>query len=256
LVSFEGNVGGIVALPGVLEWVDFGSGELRRCTLPSCQDPSTLAAPAGAELRGIATDGQRAYFTNRLSDGAVLSCPVAGCDGGPSTVAGQLPGLPQAIAVDDASVYFTVFGNKDDVFTCAKTGCTNPALIYDGTGNEAELTAVSVDSVNVYWTDMRGRSVYGSAKADASLASAIVVGEPGGEDSPGPVFAGGDAVFWADLGNPDAGIGGSVKSCPGLACQSPRTLATNQPLPAALTGDATAIYWVNAGNGSVMKLAR
>jgi hypothetical protein len=49
----------------------------------------------------------------------------------------------------------------------------------------------------------------------------------------------------------------TVSSCAIAGCGgAPSVLASGQSSPTALVVDATAIYWVNANPGAVMKLAK
>jgi hypothetical protein len=77
------------------------------------------------DCAGIAADGTNVYFTDRGAAGAdggaipfagsgrVAKCPIAGCHGNPTPLAGFVS-FPQQIAVDSTTVYWTDFGSSSD----------------------------------------------------------------------------------------------------------------------------------------------
>jgi hypothetical protein len=96
---------------------------------PEAPDAGCAAGPKLLTSRvtycaGIAGDGTNVYFSDRgmaRSDGGsvfsglgrVAKCPLAGCAGNPTPVAGFV-NLPQQIAVDGTTVYWTDFGSSTD----------------------------------------------------------------------------------------------------------------------------------------------
>jgi hypothetical protein len=90
-----------------------GGPGLQRCALAGCGDAPTTLVSGGDAIQSIATDGVSVYFATVRMDqmmgvaGAVLKCPVGGCNGQPTTIA-ELPckSSPGGLAVDATHVYW------------------------------------------------------------------------------------------------------------------------------------------------------
>ncbi len=128
----------------------------------------------------LTADNNNAYWTEYGSgqgtaDGVVRSCPVAGCGGGPTTIAAALVN-PRGIAVDDANVYFgtaTYGGTMGGIKSCPLAGC-NGALPTTLAG-AAIPEGIALDQTYVYWVDNDDNSVHRVLKAggpDTVLVSA------------------------------------------------------------------------------------
>jgi hypothetical protein len=107
--------------PGTVAW----------CREASCAAGPELLTSRVTYCAGIAGDGINVYFSDRGMAGSeggkpfaglgrVAKCPLAGCTGNPTPVAGFV-NLPQQIAVDGTTVYWTDFGSS-----------TNPSGTMDG----------------------------------------------------------------------------------------------------------------------------
>jgi hypothetical protein len=94
------------------------------CPQADCQTGVSLLTSDLSYCNGIAIDATNVYFTDlgttNLDDGSVPSgtgnvskCPLAGCTGKPTPVAGFVS-FPQQIAVDATNVYWTDFGSGTD----------------------------------------------------------------------------------------------------------------------------------------------
>jgi hypothetical protein len=85
------------------------------------------------------------------SYGSILSCPISGCDEGPTVIAANQKNIAQ-IALDDANIYWLVDGlyEKDGaVLSCPLTGCNGaPTTIASG---QYDPAGIVVDSCAVYW---------------------------------------------------------------------------------------------------------
>ncbi|MEZ4370372.1 MAG: hypothetical protein R3B07_06085 [Polyangiaceae bacterium] len=108
----------ILATESQLFWTEEGDpGNLYYCELASCNPTpiapnATLQHPIRAPA-GLASDGQRIYWTNLLSD-SVMSCPMPGCSGAetPELVAtGQI--TPNGVAVGSTCAIWHAVDNGD-----------------------------------------------------------------------------------------------------------------------------------------------
>ena len=101
-----------------------------------------------AQQRSSATDGSPPG-----PPGAVLRCPLSGCDATPTVFSRatkstdpNLAQSPEQVVVDDTSVYWTDADRT--VVKCAKTGCVTPEVL---ASQQVSRGALAVDGANVYW---------------------------------------------------------------------------------------------------------
>jgi hypothetical protein len=102
-----------------------GSGEVASCPQVNCLVGLKALTSRVTYVQGIAADATSVYFTDwgtlgsssggalHSGIGRVAKCPLAGCTGNPTPIAGFVD-YPQQIAVDDRSVYWTDFGSSTD----------------------------------------------------------------------------------------------------------------------------------------------
>jgi hypothetical protein len=108
LASNETSADNIAVFGGELFWSndEEGTGTVRRCTASACS-PSTVASSLERPF-SIAVDASGNYwvdygtFAASYKDGAVKTCPLAGCSGAPIVLATSRN--PVAIALDGVSV--------------------------------------------------------------------------------------------------------------------------------------------------------
>jgi hypothetical protein len=97
--------------PGALGW----------CPQAGCSSGLTFLTTRLGYCAGIAADATNVYFTDQgasdsdggppfVGSGRVAKCPIAGCQGKPTPLAGFVT-FPQQIAVDSTTVYWTDFGS-------------------------------------------------------------------------------------------------------------------------------------------------
>jgi hypothetical protein len=121
----------------------------------SCADPCPIKTGLNNPWT-ITSDANRVYWTEYGSDvgtddGAVKSCPIAGCDSG-LIVYTQSQINPRGIALDGTNVYWTAQGG---IWSCAIGGCTNPTKVATAVFPQG----ITVDSTYVYWTENDDESV-------------------------------------------------------------------------------------------------
>ena len=231
------------------------------------------------------TDGTDVFFSSYdlTTGGYVMKVGI--CGGTVETVATAfvIP-FTTPIALDANHVYFSWNDNTNpaDVMKCPKSGCVGLPTVLATTVN-TNITALAVDSTNVYWLDLGalimktpvgggsttkvggvGGSSVTSFAVDAtdaywSSASGLWKCDLNGCTNPTPVgppqgkgfiIVDANNVYTADYGN------GSVYSCPKAGCVTPTKLATDFTIR-GLTTDGVNLYWGenNGSTGGIMKCA-
>lgn len=104
-----GTIAAMLLVGSDVVWVEQGQ-TIRRCPVTGCADGgSPLVANAG-DVRGLARDGAKLYWTTASATGVTVSaCSLDACTQ-PAIVASGLRD-PSAIALDDAFVHWTDLGN-------------------------------------------------------------------------------------------------------------------------------------------------
>ena len=92
------------------------------------------------------------------SDGGVMTCPLGGCDGGPTALATGLSD-PRSLVVNGATAYWA---QGDSVLACSVNGCNDaPTTIVTLPSSDDQVLAVAADAANVYFgatTSVNGSS--------------------------------------------------------------------------------------------------
>jgi len=133
---------------------------------PTCPDPCTVLTGLNHPYF-IASDANRVYWTEFGDDfgtanGAVKSCPIAGCGAGP-TVYTSSQINPAALAVDAQNVYWgsaSYGGVVGAIWSCPISGCTTPARL----SSAGIPYGIAVDATYVYWVDNDDGTVHKIAK--------------------------------------------------------------------------------------------
>jgi hypothetical protein len=120
-------------------------------TFASGQTPTDIALGAAGVTwidLGTLTGGKAVVYV----DGGVMTCPVGGCDGGPTALATGLS-YPSSLFVNGMTAYWAQ-GNS--VVACSVTGCsgTPTTIVSLPAGNG--VAGVAVDATDVYFGDMSG----------------------------------------------------------------------------------------------------
>lgn len=160
--------------------------------------------------------------------------------------------FPQEVAADGDSVFWGQ-DTTGQVWRAAADGSGQPAQLY---GCGEYVNAIAIDAANAYWTTDSGE-VFTAQKGDSistgcSAASARALASSSSASALG-VAVGGDLVVWTipSLGQ----VRATAKSG---ACSPPpceRQLAGSQASPGRIAADTRAAYWLNAGDGTVAKVA-
>jgi hypothetical protein len=208
------------------------------CTAGSCA--STAIATKLMYPWGIALDASSIYWT----DGSDDKVRKMAKSGGTATTLASI-GAGQPIATDGTNVYWFALNR------IASVPVGGGVLPSDVAANEKNVTAMAVDSKDVYW--LRG----GSGPTDGAVVRAPTGGGSvtvltSGLRRPASLAIDNDAVFWVNQG--DGGNGSIARMYKGSG--GPTTLAQSLASPCALAIDATHLFWIDCQTGTVSKMTK
>ncbi len=233
----------------------------------------------------MATDANRVYWTEfgdawGTANGAVKSCPIAGCGAGPTVyTASQVN--PRGIAIDAQNVYWgsATYGPiVGAIWSCPIAGCTNPTKL----ASAGIPYGVAVDSSYVYWVDYDDGTVHRVAKSNG-VDTVLYGGGSGVFIEPGECAVDTSFVYVSDYNNTVAkvpvtggepvviasgpqvgffgvatgaasvffGEAGRILAASATSNQVPVPIASNVPSPGAVAFDpaTSALYWADTGSG-------
>jgi hypothetical protein len=207
-------------------------------------DAETLTQLAAQQYQAasVAVDGTNAYW-GEVNGGALWTCPLDGCDGGPTALVpatdGGIP-LTGAVAVHGTTLYW---GRVGAVMSCTLPGCSNAAAFVTGQA----ATHIVVDATNVYWTDyvygaVRQCAIGGCNNNPTTLAS--------NQNQPWGIAVDAANVYWADVNTNinDGGIASEVMSCPIGGCGGNPTVLVSGLAPTFnLATDGNDVYFATVG---------
>ena len=162
------------------------------CEATNCTMPIVFWAAQAGIATAIATDEARVYWATNT--GRLMSCPLSGCVGPPTTLVMTNATFDNYMVLDSANVYAS---SSKGILKCAKAGCATPITITPITSGSGPL---ATDGINVYWTDVNVYkcSVDGCASPTVVATGAAATGIAVDETS----------VYWTDT------ILGTVLSVP------------------------------------------
>jgi hypothetical protein len=244
-----------------LYWASEGSGvglgSIKKCALPSCTSPTTMAN--GTVIEWVAIDTKSFYWTSTY-DGTAFSCPLAGCGGTPTPIASGLT-IPWHITVDATNVYMAVWNgsinapakNGGEIVKCPLGGCTGAPAALSKVENEPYQVAVDTDSV--YWAGFNDNTIKKCAIAGCPTGATIIAS---GEGGPSAIAVDDKYVYWTNYAS------GTVRVCAKDGCDKvSATLAVGQNHPNLIALDASYIYFTDLGSeiasakdGSVVKVPK
>jgi hypothetical protein len=165
---------------------------------------------ANTPLYGIALDNADLFWVT-VDKSQLYKCPLAGCNGAPSSVfSDPYLTITRRIALDATNVYFPGLSSKavPGIYACPKSGCPKPLAPLATLLNWG--AAIATDGINVYWTD-------------------LVASDAGTNFVPG---------------------NGLIMKCAVSGCANqPTIVASGLDWPEAIALDATSLYWAESGAG-------
>jgi hypothetical protein len=155
LAQGQASPGDLTVSGGYAYWIAIGS--IRRIAADGTS-PLQEVAEAQPALGSLAIREPYVYFTNSISIGAILRCPVTGClPSGPEVVASRLA-YPDGLVADDTNAYWANLGTVPiapvgSIAKCAVEGCgaNTTTLASSETFFATHEHAVAVDDQYVYW---------------------------------------------------------------------------------------------------------
>jgi hypothetical protein len=245
--------------PSTLYWTqqplgDGGAGELVTCPATGCTTPTVLQVPG--YYAGVAVDpaDHLLYFVTAASgDGTVaqvLRCTIPGCAGTPLKVTGGATGLRiSGIALDGLEAFWV---SAQGVFEAANPGTGYVPIA--GASNPT-YTPPALSPSSLFWCPLQ-RTPSASSFQPGTIEAAPISGDGGmttlvaDAGTPISVVATSTRLYYADFAT------GTIATCTLPACADVSPLAQGQLFPYGLAQDAVSLYWVNNGDGRVMKVAK
>jgi hypothetical protein len=134
-----------------------GAGLVQECPSSGCTAPTTFAS-GQADPNDMVVGDANLYWldfgissgakTPMYSDGGVMTCPLGGCDGGPTALATGLSD-PRSLVVNGATAYWA---DGESVLACSVNGCNDaPTTIVTLPPSDGQVLAVAADATNVYF---------------------------------------------------------------------------------------------------------
>lgn len=221
----------------------YGAGSVGQLTIGGPTPPQ--------EIRYVAVDGMRAFFTDPVS-GAVYSQTKNGGTG-PSLIrivsgVGASNQGPWAIAVSGGTAYFTVRG--DCAGTVPGSVLSSPVL---GGGTKTVSAsascplALAIADGFVYWTE---HGTDAAPTTGALRRASLANGTPGdvvtGRRGPRGLAVDGNDVYWVEDGTPPDYADGEVLHLVIGAAGPPDVVASKQRRPVSVAVTTSRIYWLTA----------
>jgi hypothetical protein len=222
--------------------------------------------------QAMTTDGTNLYWSDWGTGKPIYAQPLGVSAASPGTALYTNTGTVFSIAVFQGNLYWTVNDTSvtDGLVQFGAIGGGQPTTAAQ---NQANPVGVSVDSSGVYWANE------GTIGAPGGGSDQTVWAQPAGGGAAIPLGSGlnhpvkvwadpsGPYVYWVEQGDPGDGYkDGTVRRRKKDGSDVVVTMAGGQQQPFDITGDATSIYWLNAGavaddggateSGQVMRLPK
>jgi hypothetical protein len=222
--------------------------------------------------QAMTTDGTNLYWSDWGTNKPIYAQPLGVSAASPGPALYTNTGTVFAMTVYGGNIYWTVNDTTvtDGIVQFGSIGGGQATTIAQ---NQANPVGVSVDSTGVYWANE------GTLGADGGASDQAVWAQPAGGAAPIELGSGlnhpikvwadpdGLYVYWVEQGDPGDGYqDGTVRRRKKDGSDVVVTMAGGQKQPFDITGDATSIYWLNAGEvadsgattetGQVMRLPK
>lgn len=208
------------------------------CPLSGCTTPTELWSGRG--VVDLAIDATHIYAIRDTSLGdEIVSCPLTGCTGEPTTLVEAFDVIRFTELEVDGSELIYADRRAEAILACSLPDCAGgPRTIMAG---QREVSGIVLDGTRMFWTNSLEGTVRYCERASCA-GTRVTLAEV--QDSPRDLTVAGGWVYWVTA----APSGGVVAGCPIDGCgEGPRTFATGQVLPVAITADDTHIYWADYG---------
>jgi hypothetical protein len=252
----SGSSLGLAATASNLYWTDSIAGSVSACdfSLPTCAIPTSIAtATPGASFLVI---GATSIFWTERTGNRIMRADLGGGNAGAVASGGPIQS-PTGIAIQASNLYFSNYDNASagqGVMTLSTSG-GNPASFASGSTVEQVLTTASGVFFSINGSKTTNDGAIGRCDLDGSNCAAFAPARP----FPRGITSDGTSLYWTDFGvaGDAAASNGAVLRCPLTGCgANPTVLASGQGGPLGIVVDSQAIYWANAGTGSIQRLAK
>ncbi len=244
----------------------YSGGGLFSCPLDGSCSPDVPPLASLGQTNGVAVDVTAGllYF-----DGVdfgdvgtyVRRCPSGGapCPAPETIDVTASPG--DGLALAGNNLVWWSGGTSSGIWSCSTPaqstqGCGTMIAAQPAVDGGVQTTALSLNQDYVYWSVQNANLTYGESVTSATVFRALLDGDGGAAEVvvsggvPTAVAVTADKVYYPDFAN------GWIVQCNDLACGTTQILVKQLQQPFAIAQDALAIYWVNYGDGRVMKLAK
>lgn len=211
-------------------WVD--SASLRKVPLSGGMVTTLSSAGGNAYPNQIAVSAGTVYWPTGTS---ILATPAAG---GTTTTLASGQSNATSVATDGVDLYW--FGSNG-IFKQYLSGGTPVSL---AAATPAGADAIAVDASNVYWLDASGGSSLLSVPIGGGQVSTMASNLGGTQNFVWGLALDSQRIYWSATSSIGAlPIGGGTAT----------TLASSQNVPNGIASDGTNVYWVNHGDGTIMR---
>jgi len=190
---------------------------------------ATILANEGGNPKGLAVDGTHVYWAVQNAD-TLWRVPIGG--GTAEIFAASQPSV-RHVALTASDVYWTTYTSPGAVMRKSKVGGTATSV---ASGQDLPA-ALTLDATHLYWTNGGTGDVMRCAIASCTPEIVGIIADAG-------------TVFMAVRGTPDRIVGVPIGG------GTPTVLADDQSSPAGIAQDDAYLYWANASEGTLMKLAK
>lgn len=218
-------------------------------------NPGQQIALGQSNVGPLAVNGVAAFWSTwNSSDSGIMRRVLDG--GAPALVWGGRTTAPcpcpiSSVATDDIDVYWV----QDYTSTILQGRGDGTGATMELAGECYNVELLALDDAGVYFTGSNGPSLAvmrvnkGDSRGSSCFAPSMTTLAVDDAGTYGIAVAGGYST-WTTHTTP-----GAVRVVPTTPPFTARTLASAQALPGAITSDDHAAYWVNEGDGTVMKVA-
>jgi hypothetical protein len=214
-------------------WTNWGDGTIATANVKYGTSPTVLIVGQKGPVQ-IVVNSTTLFWSN--FDGTIWSSPLSG--GTPTRLVSGVTGPPR-IAIDATRVYWTA--PREGTVSGILLDGGAPQILATG---EPDPNGVAVDSRAIYWTNFTvdGGGTVRSMPLSGGDAATLAFG-----GSPAIIVVDPISVYRSDYD------GQAIMKVP-LDGGRPTTLARGQWAAAAMTVDATSVYWLSNTDGTVMQL--